>query len=337
MKKLLLTLFAVAAVFVACDKDTYEDQFEVIAPEVEEVSSSIDSAFFLDAKNVFDGFLGSGAISSSDKSGDSSSARPGDNGANWIQILIFDLNGKRVGHARADNFGEACLPAGATQHFYATYYWDPVTEILRIESEDGTLGAPIGGGFRTALYNNAFALTTHNVVLEVNTNNTAKIGAPVLNVADYDFSCATVYEYGTRIIGGAHDGRVIIPADPTDMDAASNPSAAAVGTDNIQLQVVRREAGFGVLVWENVGDPFTNPNYVPSARTWTMTQSGDVKTFTHADLGRYTVEPAPFPLTGSLATMRTQTGAAATRTVSNYAGTGEQAVRDAIEDDYEGR
>ena len=340
MKKLLYILFAFALI-VACEKDSYDQDVENInvLEQAEEINASVSSEdFTLEAKGILDAFLGDGVIEAPTKpKGSASTARPGDNGDNWIQILIFDLNGKRTGHARADNIGEACFPDGAVEHFYATYYWDATAAQLRVEQQDGTIGAPVGGGSRTALYNGAFGSTTHNVVLEVNANNSAKIGAPVLNVVDFDFSCSTVYEYGTRIIGGAHDGRVIVPIDPTNMDSASNPTAAAVGTENIQLQVVRREAGFGVLTWENVGDPFTNPNYVtPVGVTWTPGTETNGMTMVTSSLGSYRLESAPFPLTGMLATMESKTGAASTRNVRNFAGTSASDVRDAIEDDYEG-
>ena len=161
-----------------------------------------------------------------------------------------------------------------------------------------------------------------------------------LNIDCTPTTAATVYEYGTQIIGGANDGRVIIPLDPLDMDAASNPTAAAVGTANLQFQLVRRVAGSGVNTWEAVGDPFTNPNYVaPPATRWTMTMVEGVMTFDRPDMGTYTLTPAPFPLTGLLGTV-TREADGVTGTL-NYAGTGSigdptthAGVRNAIETSF---
>ena len=360
MKKILLTLFAVAAVFVACDKDNYEDQFEVIAPEVEEISSvesnpELDAAFsFISSLNDS---VNSGKVDVSPKS---ESARAGDFGDNWIQILYFDytisprLGERDYAYVRSDNNGVVCAD---TDEDASTSYADVMLNPSEISY---TLVTPhpnprfAAGGFSQLVIENISSSGVSSMTSNVNTagwqatfnadfnrifpaqaDRSGIAGGIAAQASRFDTTCApaaTVYEYGTRIIGGAHDGRVIIPSDPLDMDAASNPSAAAVGTDNIQLQVVRREAGFGVLVWENVGDPFTNPNYVAPPSGWTMAMVDGVKTFTNPAMGVYTVTPAPFPLTGMLATVVSEADGV-TGTL-NYAGTSEAAVINSIQTSF---
>ena len=367
MKKILLTLFAFATVFVACDKDNYEDQFEATAPEVEEINATVESNPELDAAfnfiNSLNDAVNSGEQVVSPKSSKGASAsKAGDFGNNWIQILFFDytlisrLGERDYALVLSDNYPVACADVNEdASNSFSDVMLNPseISYSLRphprlanrgfselIVETIGSTTSSRTTNVRTADWQTTFN-ADFNRIYAAQANRSSIAGGIAPPTSRFDVTCSTgsgttTYEYGTRIIGGAHDGRVIIPSDPTNMDAASNPSADAVGTDNIQLQVVRREAGFGVLTWENVGDPFTNPNYVPSAARWEMTESGGVKTFTHADLGSYRVEAAPFPLRGSLATMMSKTGDAASRTVLNYAGTAEQAVRDAIEDDYEG-
>ena len=331
MKKLILTLFAVAAVFVACDKDNYEDQFpEIVVPESEEVSSNVSAADFDAAFQFIQNINNSSGILV--ESDSPSSARGGDYGDNWLQVVFFDrsaTDGGNLAYLRSDNQGEVC--AGNLVNPEEVFYHLPAADRLVIEIGGTSTPYTVPSGS----YDATFRDDGPPVLIVMDDTRTSAAAGIAPPVSDYDFSCAPatpVYEYGTRIIGGAHDGRVIIPADPTDMDAASNPSAAAVGTDNIQLQVVRREAGFGVLVWENVGDPFTNPNYVPTTAAWTAGTGADSNLFSNSDFGSYRVTAAPFPLTGFLATVVSDSTSPAN--TNNYAGTTEQAVRDAIEANF---
>ena len=316
MKKILLTLFAVAAVFVACDKDEmgYDSSSINVLEEAKEINASVDTDF--DAAFQF-----IQNINNSNKilveSSNPSTARGGDYGNNWLQAVFFDRSATDAGdlaYLRSDEQTEVCADnlVNAAEFFYHL----PAADQLIIESGTSSQSFTVPSGS----YDTTFQLNGPDALIVMNSARTAAAAGVAPAVADYDFSCAaTVYEYGTRIIGGAHDGRVIVPIDPTNMDAASNPSAAAVGTDNIQLQVVRREAGFGVLTWENVGDPFTNPNYVPST-------GPAVSSF-------YTVSCAPFPLTGVLATINSGATLPNGNTSANYAGSTEAAVRQAIERD----
>ena len=319
MKKILLTLFAVAAVFVACDKDTYEDQFETIIPEVEIAEG-------MSAQDAFD-FLNN-AVKGIDIS-NPSSART-DSSSDWLHVIFDENNGVHVAKLNSEDAAETCANGSATSFIYR--YNAPVLTIID------------AAGAETPFNLSSSLVTRYNAVFSANVDQFVRVNAARNQIASgavpaislFDFSCApaaTVYEYGTRIIGGAHDGRVIVPIDPTNIDAASNPSAAAVGTDNIQLQVVRREAGFGVLTWENVGDPFTNPNYVaPVAAVWTAGTGADSNLYSNSDFGSYRVTAAPFPLTGFLATVVSDSTSPAN--TNNYAGTSEQAVRDAIEANF---
>ena len=69
------------------------------------------------------------------------------------------------------------------------------------------------------------------------------------------------------------------------------------------------------------------------AVSWSSSTSGDVTTWTHPTYGSYTIQGAPFPLSGFLATMVTNTSG---NTVLNYAGTTSSSVKTEIEDDYDG-
>ena len=331
MKKILLTLFAFAAIFVACDKENYEDQFEAIVPEMEEIDATV--ANDVDFSSAFQ-FIQNLNNSNKILVGSPSADRGGDYGNNWLQAVFFDRSATDAGdlaYLRSDEQTEVCADnlVNATEFFYHL----PAPDQLIIESGTSSNSFTVPSGS----YDTTFQLMGPDALIVMNSDRTAAAAGIAPAVADYDFSCSTgtgttAYEYGTRIIGGAHDGRVIVPLDPTNMDSASNPSAAAVGTDNIQLQVVRREAGFGVLTWENVGDPFTNPNYVPAAAAWTAGSGADSNLYTHADLGSYRVTAAPFPLRGFLSTVVSDSTSPAN--TNNYAGTSEQAVRDAIEANF---
>ena len=375
MKKLFYLLFAFALI-VACEKDSYDQDVENInvLEQAEEINASVDSDAQLDAAfnfiNELNNAVNSGEIKVTPKEG-SSTAKAGDFGNNWIQLLFFDYTfinafGERpYAYVRSDNNGVMCadVTEDASSSF-ADVMLRPseISYSLRAHSNanlarigrselvierigvDGTVvadrpltvvGADWGATFN-ADFNRIFAAAADRSTI-------AGGAAPPtsrFDVTNCSTGTATVYEYGTQIIGGAHDGRVIVPIDPTNMDSASNPTAAAVGTENIQLQLVRRVAGFGVLTWEAVGDPFTNPNYVtPTAARWEMTTPGGVMTFTRADMGSYRLEAAPFPLSGLIATVISEaTGVEGTL---NYAGTGSlgdatthAAVRNAIETSF---
>ena len=315
MKKILLTLFAFAAIFVACDKENYEDQFETIAPEIEEIDATV--ANDVDFSSAFQ-FIQNLNNSNKILVGSPSADRGGDYGNNWLQAVFFDRSATDAGdlaYLRSDEQTEVCADnlVNAAEFFYHL----PAADQLIIESGTGSQSFVVPSGS----YDTTFQLNGPDALIVMNSARTAAAAGVAPAVADYDFSCstATVYEYGTRIIGGAHDGRVIIPLDPLDMDAAINPSASSVGTGNLQLQLVRRVAGSGINTWENVGDPFTNPNYVVPA-------GPAVSSF-------YTVSCAPFPLTGVLATINSGATLPNGATSANYAGTTEAAVRQAIERD----
>ena len=344
MKKILLTLFAFAAVFVACEKDTYENEFETIVPEVEGVSESY-SMSNEDAFNFLNDLV-SGIDVDGLEPADASSSR---NSANKIDVAFFnDGTSIEKAHLASEQFtGDRCYGnytlIGDFEYSLSTdgtrlFVYNPSSPSTSANAVNGADAFRLSTGLQTR-YAQVFGANLdniNNIRRDSRGNPTAILGAqPARSGFDFTVGCttATVYEYGTRIIGGAHDGRVIIPLDPLDMDAASNPSAAAVGTGNLQLQLVRRVAGSGINTWENVGDPFTNPNYVaPTTTAWTAGTGADSNLFSHATYGSYRVTAAPFPLTGFLATVVSDSTSPAN--TNNYAGTSEQAVRDAIEANF---
>ena len=356
MKKFIYLLFAFA-IIVACEKDAYDQDTEQInvLEQAEEINASVElddefTAAFNFINNL-NNSINNGDIEVTSKSskGTSSTAKAGDFGGNWIQLMFFDytfiptFGERQYAFVRSDNYAVLC--ADTTEDASSTFadvMINPSEISYSLRTHSNSRLAAIGRSELVIEIINSAGVASTQMLTVVGTDwgatfnadfdrifaaaadRSTIIGGAAPPTSRFDITncstgTATVYEYGTRIIGGAHDGRVIVPIDPTNMDAASNPSAAAVGTDNIQLQVVRREAGFGVLTWENVGDQFTNPNYVAPT-------GPDVSSF-------YTVSCAPFPLTGVLATINSGATLPNGATSANYAGTTEADVRQAIERD----
>ena len=355
MKKLFYLLFAFA-IIVACEKDAFDQDVQEInvLEEAEEINAFIDNAFLdIDYSAFIEGLAGDITKEEiAEYEANKTTARTGAAGENWIHVVFFPFgtNNIPLAYQRSEDTAEICESAGQVSILYILETATSGATRLRVEEINAAgVAQPatytrIGSSLR-ANYNTLFSQTIDRLSRATTSNGFALGRVPsvaTLASRGIDFSCstATVYEYGTQIIGGAHDGRVIVPIDPTNMDSASNPTAAAVGTENIQLQLVRRVAGFGVLTWEAVGDPFTNPNYVtPPAARWTMTMVEGVMTFDRPDMGTYTLTPAPFPLTGLLGTV-TREADGVTGTL-NYAGTGNindatthAGVRNAIETSF---
>ena len=122
MKKILYTLFAFA-IIVACEKDMDENydasSINPIEASVEEVNSSDlnpkhQAAF--DFINNLNNSINSGEIEVSPKisKGNSSTAKAGDFGDNWIQIMFFDytiapaLGERDYAYVRSDNYAIMC-------------------------------------------------------------------------------------------------------------------------------------------------------------------------------------------------------------------------------------
>ena len=91
MKKILLTLFAVAAIFVACDKDALDQDITNInvLEQAEEINASVDVDFNT-LKNQLEGLMGATSKIGVSRS---TTQRGGDNGDNWIELTAFNGTG----------------------------------------------------------------------------------------------------------------------------------------------------------------------------------------------------------------------------------------------------
>ena len=110
-----------AAILVACDKDALDQDITNInvLEQAEEINASIDSNEAFDFINNLNSAIVSGDIEVSPKTskGNSSTAKAGDFGTNWIQVIFFDytlspaLGERRYAYVRSDNHGVICPDA----------------------------------------------------------------------------------------------------------------------------------------------------------------------------------------------------------------------------------
>ena len=254
MKKILLTLFSVAAVFVACDKDElgYESSSINVLEEAKEIGATVENSSDFDA--AFD-FIQN--LNNSNKilvpSESPSTARGGDYGNNWLQVVFFDrsaTDASDLAYLRSDAQGEVC--AGASLVNPEEYFYHlPAPDQLIIESGTGSQTFTVPSGS----YDSTFQQDGPEALIVMNSARTSAAAGIAPAVADYDFSC-----------------------------------------------------GPAPITW------------APSAPV------NGITTYTSSTGLVYTIQAAPFPLTGFLATT-TEAGSV------NYAGTTLQEVRDAIEGD----
>ena len=121
MKKLLLTIFTIATL-VACNKDAFDQEITNInvLEQAEEINASVDSSDQLDAAfdfiNSLNDAVNSGEIEVTPKStkGNASTAKAGDFGGNWIQLLFFDytfiptFGERQYAFVRSNNYDVLC-------------------------------------------------------------------------------------------------------------------------------------------------------------------------------------------------------------------------------------
>ena len=262
MKKLFYTLFAFA-VIVACEKDM-DDNYDSssINPIEAEVIVDLESRF-----NAFNDFLRGATFTPSKETSSNLTARGGDNGADWVELIWFSHGTEHYVHTQPDNLGNADysnIGAGVSNIYRETYSYRASTQMVHIQIGEGTgQEFPIPADLQ-ALYQSAFS----------------DLGS-ALYFANYDGTTWTFRE------GNLPTG--------------------------------------------------TNFNFAPATSTfdWRLI-AGSTDTYENTNpaiTATYRVSPAPFPLTGSLATIVT---ADSDNASANYAGTSESSVRDAIEDDIEG-
>ena len=149
-----------------------------------------------------------------------------------------------------------------------------------------------------------------------------------------DLTVATLY-----FDNGNGDGSALVVENADEVEQLrlnGNFADFFSGANNELIQVTPRHRGtFDAANAVTVnGVSFSFAEAAPAG--WTGSTANGITTMTNADLGTYTIQDAPFPLTGFLATFGTKTGAAATRTINNYAGTTSSSVMTEIENDFAG-
>ena len=255
MKKLILSLFAVATIFVACDKDDNLDSV-TIAPEVE-VSVGNPNDINIDA--LIERLISSDYTA---PKGSASSARTS--------------TAPCVADART-------VPTGATNFISYEVFLSgsDLRAVLRSEDSPAVAGfTPLATVYLAQTGGNSF-----NVVL---------------------------------------NGNII----------SSGESAGLIGLMSVPNFIVVENLDANGLYIERgtTAASGLDCSAAPPAN-WTSSVSGDITTWTHATYGSYTIQGAPFPLTGFLATVATNNSG---NTVSNYAGTSSSTVSDRIRDDFDG-
>ena len=272
MKKILLTLITVAAVFVACDKDGLETELSpnAIIEQAEEINASIDQTSMneraIEILNTFSGRVSTKGVSNLT----SRSTTIDYAGLGSVQIGFFVQDGNNYAHIRSEEFANACF---ADASFNAVYTFVDATTI-NVDYVDPA--------FNDFTYNPE---GDHDAVVSV------------FQLDSY-LSTLQLSAAGTYVDGGAFWLGETEHAGTFDFTCTGTPQASA---------------------------------WIPSAP-----DANGIITVTHATLGSYTLQAAPFPLTGWLSTQGPKTGDAASRTVRNYAGTASNTVMSEIQDDYEG-
>ena len=263
MKKLILSLFAVAMVFVACNK---EDSMVDSTPELSVTVGEVD----LESRfNAFNDFLRGATFTPSEKSNSPSSARGGDNGSDWVELIWFAHGTEHYVFTQPENLGNADysnIGAGVSNIYRETYSYRASSQEVHIQVGEGA-GAvfPIPADLQ-ALYMSAFA-DQNSALYFANLDGstwTFREGA-LPTGTNFNFAPSAPLTFDWRLIAGSTD------------------------------------------TYEN-----TNPDITAT----------------------YRVSPAPFPLSGSLATIVTSDSDNAS---ANYAGTSSSTVIDAIQADIEGR
>ena len=187
MKKLLLSLFAIATIFVACDKE--ENLVEPMANELEEIQVSQPTDFSDMIDSSFD-FIGDIDV----PKGESSSSKVGASGTQWIHAIFFDHGSQNVVLLRGSGAEEACwgnLPTFASSTLYT---WDTATDMLTVvvenaSGESAPRSRPQSAG-SAARYDRLFGSTTLNRIRVTNSRRSAAITGTPPAISLFDFSCS---------------------------------------------------------------------------------------------------------------------------------------------------
>ena len=188
MKKILLTLFAVAAIFVACDKDGLDQDITNInvLEQADEIGASIEND--LDVDGIVDELLKNLSSFGNQKRGQANlTSKTGD----FVAVHIFTISGQTdrfliLADETNDDF---CFPGSV-----ATVFFDNVNgdgSQLNVEDEAGVVSISLTGNFA------AFFAGGNNVLVRLNAENKAADrgdfdagNTATLSGTDFTFSCA---------------------------------------------------------------------------------------------------------------------------------------------------
>ena len=190
MKKLLLTLFAVAAVFVACDKDALDQDITNInvLEQAEEIGASVDLTGAIDSSFEFIGSVDIPKESSNETS------KVGASGTRWLHIIFFDHGSQNLALLRGEGATESCwgnLPGFAHSTLYT---WDSSSNTLTVVVEDASgESAPtprVQSAANAVRFNRLFApaSTTDRIRVTNSRRSRAITGTPPA-ASTFDFGC----------------------------------------------------------------------------------------------------------------------------------------------------
>ena len=166
MKKILLTLFAVAAI-VACDKDDmYNDSSSInVLQEAEEIGASVDLE--IDAESFINGLANSVTKEEiANYEASKLTKRTGAANTEWLHVVFFTFGSSNtpLAYLRSDDTAEICAEGGQISVIYTLETAGNGNSRLKIERIDGD------GTVRPASYSNIGAsLRTNYATLFSNT------------------------------------------------------------------------------------------------------------------------------------------------------------------------
>ena len=188
MKKLLLSLFAVATVFVACDKDSIDAQDATIV-NLEEtvVSSEIDT----ETGDLFIDFILNNInnLPTSKKGTASNSSK----GSDYVNVVVYSEGGFTYLALLDETNDDVCFNNIAESQFF----WDNSAgdgSILRVEDSDENLVREVRGDFSAFFalgLNSISQLTLTSSDLTINgSSDLSDINTATVEGADVNFICA---------------------------------------------------------------------------------------------------------------------------------------------------
>ena len=186
MKKLLFTIFAIAAI-VACDKDAYDND-DITNINVLEQAEEINASLDIDFDAAFD-FIGSVEA----PKGSNVTSKVGASGTEWIHVIFFDYNNQNLALLRGDGAEEACWRGLSDFAHSSLYTWDTASDDLTVEVEmiDGTTRSVTRpqSTEAAARFDRLFSSDALNRVRVTNTRRSGTITGTPPAITDLDFGC----------------------------------------------------------------------------------------------------------------------------------------------------